>query len=144
VSGGSFNYLYTQDPYREEDLEAMANELWQRGMYVNFPDLLGLLAARDARDSFERATGWAVLCAHDESPEMRTLYGPFAEPAAALIALTEWETSLEVRPVAATRKRSSAGLLFGPNAYTANDHLPSGSSGPGCPRLETSAMLAGC
>ena len=46
--------------------------------------VLDLLAARDAQDSFRRATGWAVLCAHIESPEMRTLYGPFAQPAAAL------------------------------------------------------------
>ena len=53
--------------------------------------VLDLLAARDTQDSFERATGWAVLCAHDESPEMRTLYGPFAEPAAAL----EWAAGLE-------------------------------------------------
>ena len=61
---------------------------------MNIPDVLGLLAARDARDSFERATGWAVLCAHDESPEMRTLYGPFAEPAAALEWAAEFERGL--------------------------------------------------
>ena len=54
-------------------------------------DILGFLAVRDAQDSFERATGWAVLCAHNESPEVRTLYGPFAQPAAAL----EWAAGLE-------------------------------------------------
>lgn len=33
MSGGSFNYLYCQEPYSYEDLESMAQELRRRGMY---------------------------------------------------------------------------------------------------------------
>lgn len=33
MSGGSFNYLFTQEQYSVSDLEAMAQELRRRGMY---------------------------------------------------------------------------------------------------------------
>jgi hypothetical protein len=47
--------------------------------------LIARIAARDARDSFERATGWIVVCAHPVAQAAtQTLYGPFQEPGAAL------------------------------------------------------------
>ena len=47
--------------------------------------VLELLAVRDAQDAFSRATGWVVVCAHDDHPvDTRVLLGPFTEPSAAL------------------------------------------------------------
>jgi len=57
---------------------------------VNIPDILGLLAARDARDSFERATGWLVLCYHEDMPrETWIAHGPFEQAPAALAYAAE-------------------------------------------------------
>lgn len=48
-------------------------------------DLLGELRAREVRDAFERANGWAVIAYHVEMlRETWMLHGPFSEPAEAL------------------------------------------------------------
>ena len=57
-------------------------------------ELLAMIAVRDAQDSFERAVGWAVLVMHVEVAGSRTLYGSFAEPAAALAWAADFERGL--------------------------------------------------
>lgn len=57
--------------------------------------LLGLIAARDASDTFSRAAGWGVLVTHADAPEVVLgLVGPFSEPAAALEHAATQESEL--------------------------------------------------
>lgn len=50
MSGGSFNYLYDQQTYNASDLEAMAADLEQRGMYEAAEETLALLPRRAPRE----------------------------------------------------------------------------------------------
>ena len=43
MSGGSFNYLYAQWPYQEDELRNMAAELRRRGMYDAEAETLALI-----------------------------------------------------------------------------------------------------
>jgi hypothetical protein len=57
--------------------------------------LLALIAARDAQDSFSRAIGWTVAVTHaDDLAGDLTLYGTFSEPAAALAWAADFEAGL--------------------------------------------------
>lgn len=62
MSGGSFNYLHSQEPYDGEDLRAMASELEARGMHRAARETLALVPrkADSALEALWRAIEWNV------------------------------------------------------------------------------------
>jgi hypothetical protein len=69
MSGGSFNYLYTQDPYSVEDLEQMADELRSRGMYEAAKETRALIPHRASQELEElwHAVEWHRSCDWSEA-----------------------------------------------------------------------------
>ena len=58
---------------------------------------LALIIARDAEESLERATGWVTFVRHVDHPDFPpTIWGSFAEPAAALEFAAKREAELNV------------------------------------------------
>lgn len=82
MSGGSFNYLYTQHPYNEEDLKNMASELRSRGMYDAANATLALIppVASKPLEDLWHAVEWHVSCDWSEAQVARV----FAKYEAAL------------------------------------------------------------
>ena len=63
---------------------------------MNVPDILGLLAAREARDALDRACGWIVLAYHSDMPrETWIAHGPFEQVPAALAYAHERAADME-------------------------------------------------
>lgn len=62
MSGGSFNYLFTQEPYSDRDLELMAQWLRDHGMPEAAEDTLALRCPRasGALEDLWRAVEWHV------------------------------------------------------------------------------------
>jgi hypothetical protein len=60
MSGGSFNYLYGQDPYNEYDLKSMAEDLRKRGMYEASEATIALIQQRASEELAElwQAVEW--------------------------------------------------------------------------------------
>ncbi len=64
MSGGSFNYLYSQDPYIEEDLRQMADDLRSRGMYEAAEATMELVPPRASKELTDlwHAVEWHRSC----------------------------------------------------------------------------------
>lgn len=73
MSGGSFNYLYTQDPYRYEDLKDMASDLRSRGMYDAAEETLALMPQKASKEleNLWHAVEWHRSCDWSEAQVAR-------------------------------------------------------------------------
>lgn len=60
--------------------------------------LLAEIEARELRDALARAAGWTVCVYHIATPQARTLYGPFREPAEAMAWAEEFRRGLVEAP----------------------------------------------
>lgn len=69
MSGGSFNYLYAQDPYEPEELRRMADDLRSRGMDVAAEETLALIPRRATNElaSLWQAVEWHRSCDWSEA-----------------------------------------------------------------------------
>lgn len=73
MSGGSFNYLYSQDPYEADDLNDMADDLRSRGMHSAERATRSLIPRKASKELAElwKAVEWHRSCDSSEAEVAR-------------------------------------------------------------------------